>query len=67
MSSIPDYFQKPKPNEPPSLSHLEVGSDAQILSQSLGYLVTPRLPRHNIVRFAPLAHGFISSDLVRSS
>ena len=29
--------------------------------------VTPRLPRHNIVRFAPLAHGFVSGDLVRTS
>ena len=30
-------------------------------------LVAPRLPLHNIVRFAPLAHGFVYGDLVRTS
>ena len=31
------------------------------------YVVTPRLPRHYIVRFAPLAHDFVSGDLARTS
>ena len=29
--------------------------------------VTLRLPRHNIIRFAPLAHDFVSGDLARTS
>ena len=29
--------------------------------------VTPRLSRHNIVRFAPLAHDFVSDDLAKTS
>ena len=28
---------------------------------------TPRLPCHNIVRFAPPTHDFVSADLVRIS
>ena len=31
------------------------------------HFVTPRLPCHNIVRFALLAHGFVSGDLARTS
>ena len=31
------------------------------------HCVTSRLPRHNIIRFAPMAHGFVTSDLARTS
>ena len=42
--------------------HIPNGTGAALIP-----LVSPRLPRHNIVRFASLAHGFVSGDLVRTS
>jgi len=43
-----------------SLGHINLGI-------GLIPLLTPRIPRHNIVRFAPLTHDFVFGDLTRAS